>query len=72
MKPTYYVVDHDPEAQYDEIIEAVRDALAYANEEGAGRMENKRFIEALMTRDVSVRQDVFLIAADTADQGHWC
>ncbi|WP_368508111.1 Tellurite resistance protein TerB [Bradyrhizobium lupini] len=30
----------------------------------AGRMENKRNIEALVGRDVTVRQDVFLIAAD--------
>lgn len=35
----------------------------------AGRLENKRAIEALVTRDVAVRQDVFMIAADTADQG---
>jgi len=35
----------------------------------AGRMENKRYIEGLSGRDVSVRQDVFLIAADVADQG---
>lgn len=30
----------------------------------AGRMENKRNIEALVSRDVTVRQDIFLIAAD--------
>jgi tellurite resistance protein len=35
----------------------------------AGRMENKRNIEALVSRDATVRQDVFLIAADVADQG---
>jgi tellurite resistance protein len=35
----------------------------------AGRMENKRNIEALVGRDATVRQDVFLIAADVADQG---
>ena len=35
----------------------------------AGRMENKRYIETLVTRDATVRQDVFLIAADVADQG---
>jgi tellurite resistance protein len=35
----------------------------------AGRMENKRNIEALVARDATVRQDVFLIAADVADQG---
>ncbi|MGM5019224.1 Tellurite resistance protein TerB [Tardiphaga sp. 367_B4_N1_1] len=35
----------------------------------AGRMENKRYIEALVSRDATVRQDVFLIAADVADQG---
>lgn len=35
----------------------------------AGRMENKRYIEALVSRDVTVRQDVFLIAADVADDG---
>lgn len=35
----------------------------------AGRMENKRYIEALVARDATVRQDVFLIAADVADQG---
>jgi tellurite resistance protein len=51
-----------------QIEEALNGALSRAKSR-AGRMENKRFIEALMTRDVSVRQDVFLIAADTADQG---
>lgn len=35
----------------------------------AGKMENRRFIEALATRPVELRQDVFLIAADVADNG---
>lgn len=34
----------------------------------AGRMENKRNIEALVARDVTVRQDVFLIAADVCGE----
>jgi tellurite resistance protein len=51
-----------------QIEEALNAALSRAKSR-AGRMENKRNIEALMTRDVSVRQDVFLIAADVADQG---
>lgn len=51
-----------------QIEEAYNGALVRAKTR-AGRMENKRNIEALMTRDVGVRQDVFLIAADTADQG---
>jgi tellurite resistance protein len=51
-----------------QIEEALSGALVRAKSR-AGRMENKRFIEALATRDVSVRQDVFLIAADVADQG---
>ncbi|MGJ4945182.1 Tellurite resistance protein TerB [Bradyrhizobium sp. HKCCYLS1011] len=50
-----------------QIEEALNAALARAKSR-AGRMENKRAIEALMTRDISVRQDVFLIAADVADQ----
>lgn len=50
-----------------QIEEAYGSALVRAKTR-AGRMENKRFIEALMTRDVSVRQDIFLIAADVADQ----
>lgn len=50
-----------------QIEEAYGAALVRAKTR-AGRMENKRFIESLMTRDVSVRQDVFLIAADVADQ----
>jgi tellurite resistance protein len=51
-----------------QIEEALNAALVRAKSR-AGRMENKRAIEALMTRDISVRQDVFLIAADVADQG---
>jgi tellurite resistance protein len=51
-----------------QIEEALTAALSRAKSR-AGRMENKRNIEALMTRDVAVRQDVFLIAADVADQG---
>jgi tellurite resistance protein len=51
-----------------QIEEALNAALSRAKSR-AGRMENKRNIEALMTRDVSVRQDVFLISADVADQG---
>jgi tellurite resistance protein len=50
-----------------QIEEALNAALSRAKSR-AGRMENKRFIEALMTREVSVRQDVFLISADVADQ----
>lgn len=51
-----------------QIEEALTAALSRAKSR-AGRMENKRAIESLMTRDVSLRQDVFLIAADVADQG---
>jgi tellurite resistance protein len=51
-----------------QIEEALNAALSRAKSR-AGRMENKRNIEALMTRDVTVRQDIFLIAADVADQG---
>lgn len=51
-----------------QIEEALTAALSRAKSR-AGRMENKRNIEALMTRDVTVRQDVFLISADVADQG---
>jgi tellurite resistance protein len=51
-----------------QIEEALTAALSRAKTR-AGRLENKRFIEALVTRDVSVRQDIFMIAADTADQG---
>ena len=51
-----------------QIEEALTAALARAKSR-AGRMENKRFIESLMARDITVRQDIFLIAADVADQG---
>jgi tellurite resistance protein len=51
-----------------QIEEAFTAALTRAKTR-AGRLDNKRAIEALVTRDVSVRQDVFMIAADTADQG---
>jgi tellurite resistance protein len=51
-----------------QIEEAFTAALTRAKTR-AGRLDNKRNIEALVTRDVSVRQDVFMIAADTADQG---
>ncbi|WP_315729920.1 Tellurite resistance protein TerB [Bradyrhizobium sp. SZCCHNRI2010] len=50
-----------------QIEEAYTAALTRAKTR-AGRMENKRFIEALAARDPAVRQDVFLIAADVADQ----
>jgi tellurite resistance protein len=51
-----------------QIEEALSAALNRAKSR-AGRMENKRFIEALATREVTVRQDIFLISADVADQG---
>jgi tellurite resistance protein len=51
-----------------QIEEALTAALTRAKTR-AGRLENKRAIEALVTRDVNVRQDVFMVAADTADQG---
>lgn len=51
-----------------QIEEAYGAALVRAKTR-AGRMENKRYIEALMTRETALRQDVFLIAADVADQG---
>lgn len=51
-----------------QIEEALTAALSRAKSR-AGRMENKRAIESLMTREIKVRQDVFLIAADVADQG---
>ncbi|WP_315740006.1 Tellurite resistance protein TerB [Bradyrhizobium sp. SZCCHNR1093] len=50
-----------------QIEEALNAALTRAKSR-AGRMENKRAIEALMTREINLRQDVFLIAADVADQ----
>lgn len=51
-----------------QIEEALTAALNRAKTR-AGRMENKRAIEALMSRDIELRQDVFLIAADVADDG---
>lgn len=48
----------------------IEDALNHALQRAktrSGRMENKRAIEALMTRSAEARQDVFLIAADVAD-----
>jgi tellurite resistance protein len=51
-----------------QINDAYTSALIRAKSR-AGRMENKRYIESLVTREVTVRQDVFLIAADVADQG---
>jgi tellurite resistance protein len=51
-----------------QIEEALTSALTRAKSR-AGRLENKRAIEALMARDISVRQDIFMIAADVADQG---
>jgi tellurite resistance protein len=51
-----------------QIEEALTAALTRAKSR-AGRLENKRAIEALMARDISVRQDIFMIAADVADQG---
>jgi tellurite resistance protein len=51
-----------------QIEEAVNAALVRAKTRG-GRMENKRNIEALLTRPIELRQDVFLIGADVADQG---
>lgn len=50
-----------------QISDAYSSALIRAKTR-AGRMENKRYIEALVGREVAVRQDVFLIAADVADQ----
>ncbi len=50
------------------IEEALNGALTRAKTR-AGRIENKRAIEQLSTRAVEQRQDVFLIAADVADNG---
>lgn len=50
------------------IEEALNGALSKAKTR-AGRIENKRAIEMLATRAVEQRQDVFLIAADVADNG---
>lgn len=51
-----------------EIQSSVQEALRRAKTR-AGKLENKRFIEALSVRPVTQRQDVFLIAADVADDG---
>ena len=48
------------------IEDALSQALARAKTR-AGRMENRRFIEAVATRAIEMRQDVFLIGADVAD-----
>ena len=48
------------------IEEALNAALTNAKSR-AGRAVNKRAIEAISTRDIELRQDVFLIAADVAD-----
>lgn len=50
------------------IEEALNAALNRAKTR-LGRMENKRALEAIATRPVEQRQDVFLIAADVADEG---
>lgn len=49
-----------------EIEAEYNDALARAKTR-AGRAENTRFIEAMMSRPVEQRQDIFYIAADVAD-----
>jgi tellurite resistance protein len=51
-----------------QIEEAYNAALVRARTR-AGRMENKRFIEAIISRPVEQRQDVLLIGADIADDG---
>lgn len=51
-----------------QIEDAVNSALIRAKSR-VGRMENKRNLEALFTRPIEQRQDVFLIGADVADQG---
>lgn len=51
-----------------QIEEEVNNALLRAKTR-AGRISNQRFIEALSTRPVELRQDIFLIAADVADDG---
>jgi hypothetical protein len=33
MTPTYIVCDYDPECHFDSVVDAVQDALEYANEE---------------------------------------
>lgn len=50
------------------IEEALGAALTRAKTR-LGRMENKRHLEALSVRPIEQRQDVFLIAADVADNG---
>ncbi|WP_316207522.1 TerB family tellurite resistance protein [Bradyrhizobium sp. SZCCHNR3118] len=51
-----------------EIEQALKDALIRAGTM-SGRMMNKRAIQALITRSPEARQDVFLIAADVANDG---
>lgn len=51
-----------------QIEEALNAALVNAKTR-AGRMENKRSIEALMSRPAEAKQDILLIAADVADNG---
>lgn len=50
------------------IESAVSEALNRAKSR-SGRMENLRAIQAMAVRPAEQRQDVFLIAADVADQG---
>jgi len=51
-----------------QIDEAINASLVRAQTR-AGRMENRRFIEAVATRPVEQRTDIFLISADVADDG---
>ncbi|MGJ4953162.1 TerB family tellurite resistance protein [Bradyrhizobium sp. HKCCYLS20291] len=51
-----------------QIEEALTNALNRAKTR-SGRLENKRAIEALVTYDITARQDVLAISADVADQG---
>ncbi|MFE1603162.1 tellurite resistance TerB family protein [Methylobacterium sp. ID0610] len=46
----------------------LHEAIARAKSR-AGRIENLRFLSAIADRPLEQRQDVFLIAADVADQG---
>jgi tellurite resistance protein len=46
----------------------LHEAIARAKSR-AGRVENLRFVAAIADRPLEQRQDVFLIAADVADQG---
>lgn len=48
------------------IEDGLTQALARAKTR-AGKMENRRFIEAVAARPLELRQDVFLIGADVAD-----